>query len=140
MADRQVALEDVWSHAIMKGSLDDVRHVRRVLQTGGEEGQQAWRELQGQTLNWIKDEATKNVATDTRGNPIVSAAQLNKAIRTLDADGKLDFMFGKRGAQQLRDINELAKVVFTSPPGSVNSSNTASVLLAAWPRPARPAH
>jgi hypothetical protein len=131
MADRQVALEDVWGHAIMKGSLDDVRHVRRVLQTGGEQGQQAWRELQGQTLNWIKSEATKNVATDTRGNPIVSAAQLNKAIRTLDADGKLDFMFGKSGAQQLRDINELSKVVFTSPPGSVNSSNTASVLLAA---------
>lgn len=131
MADRQVALEDVWGHAIMKGGLDDVRHLRRVLQTGGEQGQQAWRELQGQTLNWIKDEATKNVATDTRGNQIVSPAQLNKAIRTLDADGKLDFMFGKTGAQQLRDINDLSKVVFTSPPGSVNASNTASVLLAA---------
>lgn len=131
MADRQVALEDVWGHAIMKGGLDDVRHLRRVLQTGGEHGQQAWRELQGQTLNWIKDEATKNVATDTRGNQIVSPAQLNKAIRTLDADGKLDFMFGKAGAQQLRDINDLSKVVFTSPPGAVNASNTASVLLAA---------
>lgn len=131
MGDRQVALEDVWSHAVMKGSLDDVRHVRRVLQTGGEHGQQGWRELQGQTLNWIKDEATKNVATDTRGNPIVSADKLNKALRQLDADGKLDFMFGKHGAQQLRDINDLAKVVFTSPPGTVNTSNTASVLLAA---------
>lgn len=131
MGDRQVALEDVWNHAVMKGGLDDVRHVRRVLQTGGPLGQQAWRELQGQTINWIKSEATKGVATDTRGNPIVSAAQLNKAIRTLDADGKLDFMFGKRGAQQMRDINELSKVVFTSPPGSVNTSNTASVLLAA---------
>jgi hypothetical protein len=131
MADRQVALEDVWGHAIQNGSLDDVRHVRRVLQTGGADGQQAWRELQGQTLNWIKDEATKNVATDTRGNPIVSPDKLNKALRTLDADGKLDFLFGKRGAQQLRDINDLAKVVFTSPPGTVNTSNTASVLLAA---------
>lgn len=131
MADRQVALEDVWGHAIMKGSLDDVRHLRRVLQTGGNAGQQAWRELQGQTVNWIKSEATKGVATDTRNNPIVSPAQLNKAIRTLDADGKLDFLFGKRGAQQMRDLNELSKVVFTSPPGSVNTSNTASVLLAA---------
>lgn len=131
MADRQVALEDIWNHVIQNGSMDDVRHVRRVLQTGGDEGQQAWRELQGQTLTWIKDEATKNVATDTRGNPIVSADKLNKAIRSLDADGKLDFLFGKHGAQQLRDINDLTKVVFTSPPGAINSSNTASVLLAA---------
>jgi len=130
-SDRQVALEDIWNHSILKQSMDSVRHVRRVLQTGGEEGKQAWRELQGQTINWIKDEATKNVATDTRGNPIVSPDKLNKAIRTLDADGKLDFLFGKRGAQQLRDINDLSKVVLTSPPGTVNTSNTASVLLAA---------
>lgn len=130
-ADRKVALEDVFEHSILKSSLDDVRHVRRVLQTGGEQGQQAWRELQGQTLNHIKNEATKNVATDTRGNPIVSADKMNKAIRSLDADGKLDFIFGKKGAEQVRDINELSKAVFTAPPGSVNTSNTASVLMAA---------
>lgn len=131
MADRKVALEDVWDHSILKGSLDDVRTVRKVLQTGGEEGQQAWRELQGQTMNWIKDEATKNVATDTRGNAIVSADKLNKAIRSIDADGKMDFIFGKKGAEQLRDLNDLVKLVHTAPPGSVNTSNTASVLLAA---------
>lgn len=131
MADRQVALEDIFNHSVMKGSLDDVRHVRRVLQTGGESGQQAWRELQGATVKYIRDEATKGVATDMRGNPIVSAAKLNNAIRALDHDGKLEFIFGKKGAQQLRDVNDLAKVVYTSPPGAVNTSNTASVLLAA---------
>jgi hypothetical protein len=130
-ADRKVAMEDVFAHSILKGSLDDVRAVRKVLQTGGEQGQQAWRDLQGQTMNWIKEEATKNVSTDVRGNAIVSADKLNKAIRSIDADGKMDFIFGKKGAQQLRDINDLAKVVFTSPPGAINSSNTASVLLAA---------
>lgn len=131
MADRKIALEDVFEHSMLKGSLDDVRAMRKVLQTSGADGVQAWRELQGQTLNWIKDEATKNVATDIRGNAIVSADKLNKAIRSIDNDGKMDFIFGKQGAQQLRDINDLAKVVFTSPPGAVNSSNTASVLLAA---------
>jgi hypothetical protein len=129
--DRQVALEDVFDHTVLRSTLDDVRNVRRVLQRGGEEGAQAWRELQGSTVNWIKSEATKGVATDIRGNQIVSPAALNKALRTLDADGKLDFIFGKKGAQQLRDINDLSKAVFTAPPGSVNTSNTASVLLAA---------
>ena len=31
----------------------------------------------------------------------------------------------------MRDLNEIAKVVLTMPPGTVNTSNTASVLLAA---------
>lgn len=130
-SDRRVALEDVFDHSILRGSLDDVRHMRRVLQTGGSEGQQAWRELQGATLNWMKDQATKSVATDVRGNPIVSAHQLNKAIRELDADGKLDFVFGKKGAEQLRDLNEISKLVQTAPPGAVNVSNTSSAILAA---------
>lgn len=129
--DRKVALEDVFDHAILKGSRADVGHVRRVLQTGGADGQQAWRELQGATVNWIKDQAFSNSATDMRGNTILSVPKLEKAIKKLDADGKLDFMFGKQGAQHMRDINDLAKVIYTAPPGVVNSSNTASVLLAA---------
>ncbi len=131
MADRKVAFEDVFRRTILNGSLDDVRTVRKTLQTGGEQGKQAWRELQGQTLQHIRDEATKGVQTDVRGNPLVSAAGLHRVITSLDKDGKLDFIFGKRGAEQLRTINELAKVIYTSPPGAVNHSNTASVIMAA---------
>jgi hypothetical protein len=131
--DRQVAFEDVLDHAVLKGSLDDVRNVRRVLQRSGAEGQQAWRELQGGTLKWIKDEATKSVATDSTGNRVISPAALDKAIRTLDHDGRLEFVFGKKGAQQLRDINELAQLARTVPPeAGVNTSNTAATLLAAF--------
>jgi hypothetical protein len=131
--DRQVAFEDVFDHTVLKGSLDDVRNVRRVLQRGGEEGQQAWRELQGASIKWIRDEATKSVATDSTGNRVISPAALDKAIRTLDHDGRLDFIFGKRGAQQLRDINELAQIAKTVPPeAAINTSNTASTLLAGF--------
>ena len=130
-SDRRVAFEDIFDHSIMDGSLDDVRQVRRVLQRGGEEGQQAWRELQGQTLQTIKDQMTKNVARDERGNPVVSAPAMDKIIQKLDADGKLDFIFGKRGAEQLRVINDVAKDVLVSNPGAVNTSNNAHLILAA---------
>ncbi|MES2346306.1 MAG: hypothetical protein V4641_01925 [Pseudomonadota bacterium] len=131
MNDRKVAIEDVFKHSILDSTRADVGQVRRILQTGGETGQQAWRELQGATVNWIKDEAFANTATDQRGNVILSVPKLEKAIKKLDADGKLDFIFGKQGAQHFRDVNELAKVIYTAPPGAVNHSNTASVLLAA---------
>jgi hypothetical protein len=121
----------VFDHAVLRGSQDDLRVVRKVLQTAGDDGKQAWRELQGQTINHIRDQATRGVALDERGNRVVSPAALDKAIRQLDADRKLEFIFGKKGAEQLRAINDIAKDVYTAPPGSVNSSNTASVLLAA---------
>lgn len=131
--DRAVALEDVFNHTVLQGSLDDLRNVRRVLHRSGPEGAQAWRELQGATVRWIQEQATRTVATDARGNAVISAAGLDKAIRTLDADGKLDFVFGKRGAQQMRDIRDLAQYVKTVPPeAAVNTSNTASALLTAF--------
>lgn len=131
MADRRVALDDVTDRILFRSSLDDMRFARKVLQTGGEEGQQAWREVQGSALRYIRDEATKGVARDSAGNEVISASALDKAIKRLDNDGKLDYLFGKRGAEKLRAVNDLAKVMFTTPPGAVNTSNTASVLLAA---------
>lgn len=131
MADRKVALEDVFDRIVFRGSLDDMRFARKMLQTGGEEGKQAWREIQGAAVRYIRDEATKNVQRDIHGNEMISPAALNKAIKRLDSDGKLDYLFGKRGAEQMRAVNDLSKVLFTAPPGTINTSNTASVLLAA---------
>jgi hypothetical protein len=130
-ADRRVALEDVADRVLYRGSLDDMRFARKVLQTGGEDGMQAWKEIQGSALRDIRDAATKNVARDSAGNEVISASGLDKAIKRLDSEGKLDFLYGKKGAEQLRAVNDLAKVMFTAPPGAVNTSNTASVLLAA---------
>lgn len=130
--DRRIALEDVFDATIMRGSLDDVRNVRRVLQRSGEDGQQAWRELQGATVRSIKDRAFGNNATDSAGRPVVSSDKLTKAVRELDADGRLEFIFGKQGAQQMRDIADLAQVVRTVPPEAfVNTSNTAATFIAA---------
>jgi hypothetical protein len=128
--DRAIALEDVLRRSVVdpSTSLDTVRQVRRLLQTGGENGVQAWKELQGGTLRYIKDEALKNVAPDQLGNRVMSPAQLDRVITQLDKTGKLDFVFGKRGAEMLRTVNDVAKDVLTSPIGTVNTSNTATVL------------
>lgn len=132
-SDRAVALEDVFSHTVLQGSLDDLRNVRRVLQRSGPEGAQAWRELQGATVHWIQKQAARTVATDARGNYVVYYKGLKEAVDGLDADGKLDFIFGKKGAQQMRDIRDLAQYVKTVPPeAAVNTSNTASALLTAF--------
>jgi hypothetical protein len=132
-SDRSVALEDVFDHSIMKGSLDDVRAIGRTLKKAGPEGEQAWRELQGQTIEQMKAAVTKNIQRDESGNPIVSPKQLDTFVKNLDADGKLDYIFGKKGAQEIRDLRDTAITVY-SPVAGINQSNTASALTQALDR------
>jgi hypothetical protein len=128
--DRSIALEDVLRKSVIdpSTSLDTVKQLRRVLNTQGETGRQAWRDVQGAAVQHIKDEALKNVSRDERGNPIVSAAALDRVVKALDKNEKLQFIFGKKMAEQIRTINDVAKDVLVAPPGAVNTSNTASVL------------
>lgn len=130
--DRRVALEDIQKRIIHDGSLDDLRVAKRTLLTSGEEGKQAWRDIQGQTLQEIKNAATSGVAPDAQGNQMISASALNKAIKRLDDAGKLDYVFGPQGAEKLRAINEISKTLFTTPTSAaINHSNTAATLAAA---------
>lgn len=128
--DRRVAFEDVFNRAILQGSLDDVRHVRNTLtkQSAGSDGVQAWKELQGETLKYIRDEITKGVTTNERGDTVVAAAQFNRAMKNLD--DKLDFLFPKGGSEKLRTLMDASKDVLTLPPGAANTSGTASSLIA----------
>jgi hypothetical protein len=128
-SDRKVAFEDVHRQVVLNAPLDQMRGVKRSLLTQGAEGQQAWKNLQGETMEWLKNEGTKGVGLDSSGNRVVSASGMERAVNKLDKSGKLDFLFGKPGAESLRDMAEHTKTLFTSPEGAVNTSNTASGLL-----------
>jgi len=129
--DRAVAFEDVFKHSVLDGSLDDVQAIGRTLKKAGPEGEQAWRELQGQTIEHIKDQVTRNIDTDMFGNPVVSPAKYKSIVRELDQDGKLDYLFGKKGAQEIRDLLEATILVNAPVKGAVNQSNTASAFIRA---------
>lgn len=128
--DRKVAYEKVVDRVVYSGSLDDLRQAKRTIMTSGPEGKQSWSEIQAAVLQNIKDEATKGVAPDGQGNQMISPAALNAQIRKLD--DKLDFIFGKQGADKLRALNEVSKTIFTVPTSAaINHSNTAATLSAA---------
>jgi hypothetical protein len=127
--DRQVALENVVESAITSNStsLDDIKGLKSVLDEAGPRGQRAWRELQGATIEEIQRKAYRS-QTDESGQKVLYPSQLESAITALDKGGKLDFVFGTKTAELLRTMAEVSKDLFTAPPGSVNSSNTASGL------------
>jgi hypothetical protein len=128
--DRRIATENIVNKVVFSGSVDDLNSVRKTLQTQGAEGMAAWKEMQAATLRQIRDEATKNMARDQNGNPIVSAAGLNRIVTSLDKNGKLEKLYGKKGAEQIKLLNDVAKDILISQPGTVNSSNTSTALLA----------
>ena len=127
--DRRIALEKVLNKAVNQGSRDELINLRRTLQRT-EEGREAFKELAAQALKDIKAKALGNVGQDEKGNPLVSPAKLAAEINKLDDNGKLDVLFGKKGAEQLRTLRDVSKDVFVSQPGAVNMSNTATVMAA----------
>jgi hypothetical protein len=129
--DRSVAYEDVFDHSILNGSLDDVRAIGMTLKKAGPEGQQAWKELQGQTVEYIKKKATNTTDKDIYGNPVVMPKQLKTVVDTLDQDGKLDYVFGKTGAQEIRDLAAVTETVNAPLKGAANYSNTSSAIITA---------
>jgi len=131
-SDQKIAVENVVNKAVINGSVEDLKNLRRVLSTAGMEGLDALKEVRAATIRHIRDEATRNVGRDPSGNPLISAAGMDKAIKALDKNGKLDLLFGKSEASKLRLLNDVAKDILVAQPNAVNNSNTASVLLGAF--------
>jgi hypothetical protein len=126
--DRAVAVENVADHVLVNGSLDDMLNVRRALTaTGSEQGAQAWRELQGAGINRLRDALfPENGAQDSAGNVLPRPAALKKLVVDLDAEGKLERLYGKQGAQQIRDLADAA--VDVNYQTGANTSNTAQAM------------
>ena len=121
-ADRAVALGDVFDHVVLDGSLEEMRTVTKLLKKGGPEGQQAYAELQGQTIQHLKDQLTKNASGQ------LSFAKLNTAINALDQEDKLTYMFGKTGRDTLVDLRDTLRDALVKDPRAVNYSNTGTLV------------
>jgi hypothetical protein len=130
--DRAVALENVWSSVVTKGSISDLDRVRSTLlksedRTIRDAGRKAWRDIVGNTAEYIKTEATKSVATDAAGSANISPAALKRALDRI-GDKKLDMIFGKSSADTMRQISRTAQDVKTMPPNKAGSTTVPNFL------------
>ena len=123
--DRKVALDDVYNHIVVDGSKEEMRSVTQLLKKGGEEGQQAYKELQGYTLQRMKDLLLKK--GDETDKMVFN--NFNNFVTQLDREEKLAYMFGKRGADEILDLRKSIQDVMVKQPGAVNYSGSGSVVL-----------
>lgn len=129
--DRQIALEDVFDKVIVSSKVDEMNKLRSTLMKAGADGRQAWNDLKAAGIERIKEAALSASQMDSKGNPLLSPDKLNRVIKNMDETGKLEALYGKKQAQIIRDLGDLANVIYTAPPGAINTSNTASALIVA---------
>lgn len=119
--DRQVAYEDIFKNVVLDGSLEEMRTVTTLLKKAGPQGRQAYAELQGQTIQHLKDLLTKGDQ--------MSFKNFNTAVKQLDYDDKLVYMFGKRGRDEIVDLRDALKDILVKQPGAVNYPNTGGAVM-----------
>ena len=129
--DRKVALEKLVEQSLIKGSKADVETLFNTLQKAGPAGLEMIADLKAAVGERIRDNSQKGVTLDVHGRRYISAHELNKEITTLDKSGKLELIFGKKGAERYRTLNDVASNILTEPKGASNPSGTASTILAA---------
>lgn len=129
--ERNIAYEDVFQKIVVDSPLEEMNKLRGTLLKAGPDGKQSWLDLKAQGIEYIKSKAYSAVQKDEKGNPLLSPAALTKTVNQLDKEGKLEALYGKKQAQVLRDLADLSQVIFTAPPGAINTSGTASALMVA---------
>jgi len=126
--ERRVPIETLVEDSMLKGPRSRVEEIFKTLEKAGPEGEAMIAELRGVVGEQIMAEATKGVGRDILGNPIVSPTGLNNIITKLDKSGKLDLIFGKKGAERYRTLNDVVIDVKTVPEGTVNTSGSIAQL------------
>jgi len=126
--ERAIAFEDVFDKVIIASPVEEMNKLRRTLLQAGPDGKQAWADLKAKGIDHIKENALSASQLDEAGRPLLSPDKLRRMINQMDEAGKLDSLYGKKQAQTIRDLGEIASVIYTAPPGAVNQSGTASAL------------
>lgn len=124
--DRVIAMEKVFDKSVMQSDLDSLKALGYTLKKT-EKGQQAWAEIKGQTISHLRDAITKGIETDSLGQRTFNPKQFDVIVKNLDKSGKLDYLFSKSGAQEIRNLRDTV-ININSQAKGINASNTSSAV------------
>lgn len=126
-SDPAIAAEKVWGK-IKSGSVEQIRQIKQTLLTGGTAatrmaGKRAWRDIRGETVNRILEDARNVVASDETERSILTAAALRKSLNSIPREN-LEEILGKATVRELYDLLRASKITRTQPSARVTESGT----------------
>lgn len=129
--DRAVALEDTFDNVVLRGSAEELGTVKNSLTDpkGGSGktramGQQAFKDLQGATIDYLKEKAAGKRAIVGEKEQLQFNSAFRDAFSELDKDGKIDLLFSPQQAGLLRQVYDVVGDVRTKPTGRIAGSDT----------------
>jgi hypothetical protein len=127
--DRATALEDTFDRVIRSGSAEQLVQFKNSLTTGGDAatriaGNNAWKALQGATVDYLRSKAAGTRAIPGEKGQLQFNSTFLDALHDIDADGKLETIFGVQKAKQVREIAQAVRDVRTKPTGRIAGSDT----------------
>ena len=90
----------------------------------GESGAASWRQLSAQILSNIKERSLRPATRGIDNEPRIDTETLATSLERLDSAGKLDMLFGKETAAQLRTLIQVARDLNQPIRGTQNPSGT----------------
>lgn len=128
IVDDGVADEDIMKGVVGRWKVADLKRVKNSLNTGNtRQGASAWVDLRAGVIKWLTDEAKMGNAVNEFGDPVISGANIERAIKKIGMP-KLRVLFSDEEIAQLNTIRRVANRITSAPPGSINTSGTS----AAW--------
>lgn len=126
---RATALEATWNKTVKTGSLEDLQNVKTSLGKS-KEGTQAWNDLRGQTIEYIKSKATGGASglKNEAGDLNATWSGIKRAVDDIGQD-KLKEMFGESTTKKINDVVEAAQILKTEAPTGVKGSPSIDKLM-----------
>lgn len=90
----------------------------------GESGAASWRQISAQILSNIKERSLRPATRGIDNEPRIDTETLATSLERLDSAGKLDMLFGKETAAQLRTLIQVARDLNQPIRGTQNPSGT----------------
>ena len=98
---------------------------RRGLMMKDSEGRDAWRNVKARIFRNIYDKSLSR-SKDEAGQPFLKLDAFQKRVEALSRKGTLEFLYGKRMAQFIKDLGDVLGDLQGVDPRAVNWSNTTS--------------
>lgn len=127
--DRRIALEDTLGRVI-RGSNESLEAIKTTLTRGGtaatrQRGARAWKDLQAGVIEHLREAAAGKRKIEGEDSQLQFSSSFLDELHRLEQGGKIETLFGKAAANEIRQLGESVRDLRTKPSDRVVGPQTA---------------
>jgi hypothetical protein len=139
----EIAAEKIFDRIVMKGSIDDINNLKKVILTSDksvrQQGLESLKNMRAATSNYLLEKSFMGNAINETGERVVSGSNLINAVKQLGGGGsakneelgwlKIQAIMGPKATQELKNIASVSLDATRKVRGAAETSGTAERLI-----------